>query len=202
MEASADYSKWYLGIAALAALSALVSATATVVLARLTVRLTRATETYAALVREELALQWAQAEGPLLFGVELWASSENFFARCRHLGFANSLPVLIKKLELQLAKVEETGIPIATEPYTFEDYLKPGKTWVKQLGSDVARKLLSLPKPGFWAGFFGTGPKEQKVGFLTARLEFERAGRPQEIVKEYAVWTHWSGTPRLKASAP
>lgn len=198
MDGSADYAKWYLGIAALAALSALVSATATVVLARLTVRLTRATETYAALVREELALQRAQAEAPLLFKVELSSSSNICFARCRHLGSANSLPILIKKLELQLEGAEDTGILLATNDHKFDEYLRPGKTWVGRIGQDVAKKCLSFQGPSFWAGFLGTGTKDQQAGFLTVRLEFERAGELREIVREYEVWTHWFSPPTLK----
>ncbi len=196
VEGTADYSKWYLLIAAVAAFAALVSGAATIALARLTGRLTKATETYANLVREELDLLRAQLEAPLLFDVQL--SYPTCYARCRHFGSSNSLPIQIKRVELQLEATERLGSPLAKDEHIFEDYLKPGKSWTKQVGQTVASKANLLPSPGFWAGLVGVAPKQQKAGILTARLEFLRAGESAEIVREYEVWTHWLSMPRLR----
>lgn len=196
MQDSADYAKLYLLIAAVAAGAALISAAATVALAKLTRRLTRATETYANLVREELDLLRAQLESPLLFDVLL--SYPYCLVRCRHFGSSNSLPVQIRRVELQLESLENPGTLLAKGDYPFEDYLKPGKVWSKQMGEQVVRAVNRLPSPRFASALMRKSPKEQRAGILTARLHYHLAGELNEIVREYEVWTHWWSTPRLK----
>lgn len=187
MDYSQDSTFVYILIAGIAALAAIVSAAATVAMSRLTSRLAKATEDYARLMREQLDLLRAQAEVPLNVGIA-WGTgiSTSLVLTVEHPGTTNTLPVTIKKAVL-LCKGEDRGksFEIPSE-HSFDDFLKPGKTWKRQVGPQIAARILSAPQPNLFKMIFRTGPKQFFVGSLSVSLQYERAGKLEESSREFS----------------
>jgi len=177
-------------IAWIAAIAAIVSAIATVAMSRLTSRLAKATEDYARLMREELGLLRAQMEVPMLVGIR-WVPVPNpaFDLTCEHPGSSTTLPVIIKKAVLVFEAGKEGQTIEITDEHPFDDFLKPGKTWKRQVAPKIAAEIQKAPRPNFFNVLLRAGRKRSYLGNLTVSLQYERAQKLEETSRAYEVHT-------------
>lgn len=189
-------------VASVVALAAIVSAIATVVMVRLTSRLAKATENYASLMHEELSLLRAQMEVPMLVGIR-WnsASSPALGVICEHPGSPNSLPVIIKKAVLEFNPEVDKQSAKVTDEHSFNEFLKPGKTWRGQVAPKISTNILKSPRPNLLKVLFSAGQKKILVGNLTLSLHYERAQKLEVTSREYEVHTDvWKDVVLMKVA--
>jgi hypothetical protein len=111
-----------------------------------------------------------------------------FDLTCEHPGSPITPPVIIKKAVLVFETKKDGRTMEITDEHAFDDFLKPGKTWRKQVGPKIAAQICRAPRPILFSVLRGH-PKRIYHGNLTVLLQYERAKKLEEISRTFEVHT-------------